>query len=77
MERLAFASEIAKEGISTDEIIEISTTDIQNLHDYEPKRNIVYKKSEFHISTVERKCFISDGIGVIVFFRRPSSLKRA
>ncbi|HOI59830.1 MAG TPA: hypothetical protein PKU93_00735 [Candidatus Pacearchaeota archaeon] len=62
------------------EVLEIAITDINRLKDYDPERKTIYKKQDFHISTVERETSIKHEngklIGLITFFRR-SSKKRA
>jgi hypothetical protein len=40
------------------EVLEIAVTEIDRLLDYDPIRKPVFKKHDFHISTVERETFI-------------------
>lgn len=58
----------------TKNVLEVAVTDIDRLQDYDPERKTIYKKHDFHISTVERESRIEtrngEQVGIITFFRR-------
>jgi hypothetical protein len=72
---ISFAEDkLASMGIPFDDVVEVGTTQIENLRDYDPKRDVIYKNNKgYHLSTIQRIPLIhfKDGnsTGLIVFIR--------